>query len=128
MRSADVPRVPPGSVLLRVVADDASWIERVPRVPAGHVVPVTVDRPELARVPVDELVARGYRVRATIPAPFDGRGSVDLLVLPRLRRDHPGWWADACFVADRVFDLEMGPVRLLFTPTLRVHVDDLVPA
>jgi hypothetical protein len=128
MRIADVPRVPPGSVLLRVVADDASWIERVPPVPTGHVVPVTVDGPALARVPVDELVARGYRIRATVPAPMDGHGAVDLLVLPRLRSEHPGWWADACAAADRLFDLELGPVRLLFTPTLREHVHDLVPA
>lgn len=122
MLTAALPQVPPGSVILRLAADDVTWIDRLPVAPQA--VTVTVDRPELARVPVDELVAKGYRIAGVVPGALDADGAVDLLVPGALRTAHPTWWAAVCRSASRVLDLEMGPVRALLADALRAHAGD----
>lgn len=113
-----LPHITPGSVLLRLHAEDASWIDRLPAAPTA--VTVTVDRRRLADVPVDELVAKGYRIAGIVASGDDAPG-VDLLVPAATQASDPAWWTDVLRAADRAYDLDMGPARLLLAERLRVH-------
>lgn len=130
MLPLDLSPVPPGSLLVRVAAAGPAWIASVPALPRGAatVVSATVSDAALAEIPADELVARGYRLAGVVPAPLDLAGdAVDLLVPAALRETHPDWWAALLACADRAFDLDLGPVRVLLAPSLAAHLD-VVPA
>lgn len=126
MPTVDPSPLPPGALLVRLPASGPGWITSVPALPrdAGAVVTATVSHPSLAQVPTDELVARGYRIAGIVPVPLDLAGdAVDLLVPAGLRERHPGWWAELAGRAVRVYDLDLGPVRVLLTASLAAHLD-----
>lgn len=115
---------PPGAVLVRVRADSASWISRVPPVPAGELVTVSVSDPALREVPTAELLRSGYRIVGVHPwrAATDAHGAVDLLVTAPLVEQHPAWWRALLAVADRAFDLRLGPVQQVLGQEIALHL------
>jgi hypothetical protein len=126
MLTVDLSPLPPGALLVRLPASGPGWITSVPALPrdAGAVVTATVSHPSLARVPTDELVARGYRIAGIVPGPLDLTGdAVDLLIPAELREHQPAWWSELAGRAERAFDLDLGPVRVLLAPSLAAHLE-----
>lgn len=115
---------PPGAVLVRVRADGPSWIDRVPAVPAGHVVTVSVSDPTLRGVASEDLLRCGYRIVGVHPwrAATDGHAAVDLLVTAPLVEAAPAWWRALLAVADRAFDLRLGPVQRVLGQEIALHL------
>ncbi len=125
--------VPEGAVLVRVPASDRSWVRGLPAVPGGHVLTVTVSHPALLPVPVDALVAGGYRI-AGVPeragaehttggsSDVGGRSTVDVLVPVEVQERYPAWWRDLLGRADRAFDLRLGPVVRVLAAELALHL------
>lgn len=111
---------PLGAALVRLAADDASWVHRVPAVPAPHLLTATVHGRDLADVPSSDLAARGVRILAVHDA--DGQGHVDLVVPVALAQGQPQWFHDLLTTVDRAWDLRLGPVQALFGDTLAVHL------
>lgn len=119
------PAPPDGSVLVRVRSADRGWARRLPRVPDGLVLTVTVGDPSLLPVPVDDLVSGGYRVVGVAPHdPPLGR-HVDVLVPAHVRTAHPAWWRSLLVLAERAFDLRLGPVRSVLAAELELHLASL---
>lgn len=115
---------PPGAVLVRVRADTPSWIERLPVVPGRGIVTVSVSDPRLREVPDAALAHGGYRVVGVHPGrpATDGHGSVDLLVTSLLIESHPAWWRALLMIADRAFDLRLGPVQRVLGQEIVLHL------
>lgn len=115
---------PPGAVLVRVRADSPAWISRVPPVPGGAVVTVSVSDPPLREVPSADLLRCGYRIVGVHPwrAATDGHRTVDLLVTASLIQDQPAWWRQLLTVAERAFDLRLGPVQRVLGQELALHL------
>lgn len=115
---------PPGAVLVRVRADSPSWIHRVPAVPHGDTVTVSVSDASLREVTSADLLERGYRIVGVHPwrAATDGHGAVDLLVTAALIDRAPAWWQRLLGVADRAFDLRLGPVQRVLGQEIALHL------
>lgn len=115
---------PPGAVLVRVRADTPSWIDRLPPVPGRGVVTVSVSDPSLREVSSAALQRGGYRVVGVHPwrPATDGHGSVDLLVTSLLIESQPAWWHDLLVIADRAFDLRLGPVQRVLGQEIVLHL------
>ena len=115
------PATGAGDVLVRLRATDRAWAAALPPVPAGEVLTVTVGHPQLLPTPADDLVAGGYRI-VGVAATADPLGlSVDVLVPGHLRVGHPAWWERFAPLAERVFDLRLGPVQQLLAAQLADH-------
>lgn len=115
---------PPGAVLVRVRAGTPAWIREVPPVPDAQVVTVSVSDARLREVTSADLLACGYRIVGVHPwrAATDGHGAVDLLVTAPLIEAHPVWWRELLAVADRAFDLRLGPVQRVLGQELALHL------
>lgn len=113
---------PAGSALVRVEADGGEWIDRLPPVPAGHVVTVAVGCRAHRRVTDDALAATGYRVVGHQPD-TSLPSAVELLVPGALMAAEPSWWSRLLRVADQAFDLRLGPVQMVMGNHLPVHLD-----
>lgn len=115
---------PPGAMLVRVRADGPTWIDRVPSVPAGNVVTVSVSDPALREVASEDLLRCGYRIVGVHPwrAATDGHATVDLLVTAQLVESSPAWWRALLSVADRAFDLRLGPVQRVLGQEIALHL------
>ncbi len=115
---------PPGAVLVRVSADTPDWIDRLPAVPGRGVVTVSVSDPSLREVPSAALARSGYRVVGVHPwrPATDGHGSVDLLVTSLLIETQPAWWRELLMIADRAFDLRLGPVQRVLGQEIVLHL------
>lgn len=111
-----------GSVLVRVRASGPDWIARLPVVPADHVLTVTVGHPSLLPVPVDDLIAGGYRIVGAADEERSFGTCIDVFVPAQLRAQHPRWWGRLVETADRIFDLRMGPVRAVLGDELELHL------
>ena len=111
-------------MLVRVRADAPTWISAVPPVPAGEVVTVSVSDPGLRDVATADLLRCGYRIVGVHPwrAATDGHGTVDLLVTATLIEQHPRWWRELLAVADRAFDLRLGPVQQVLGQEIALHL------
>lgn len=118
------PATPPtdGSVLVRVTALDRTWPRRLPAVPGGLVLTVTVGHPDLLPVAVDDLVSGGYRIAGVASERRPVGRSVDVLVPAELRTAHPEWWARFGGQAERVFDLRLGPVLRVLAAEIDLHL------
>lgn len=107
---------------MRVPVRDTTWARTLPVVPTSQVLTVTVNDASLAPVPVDDLIAGGYRI-VGVAAPAEGtERCVDVLVPGELRAAHPAWWTQLRSLASHVFDLRMGPVRVVFGDELVRHL------
>jgi hypothetical protein len=111
-----------GAVIVRVTATDRAWAAGLPPVPDGRRLTVSVGHPSLLPVPIDELVARGYRIVGVAAEHRPIGLNVDVLVPPDLRAEQPGWWTALLERAERVFDLRLGPVRHVLAAELALHV------
>jgi hypothetical protein len=116
-----VPEITDSSVLVRIPAPDRSWAATLPAVPDDHVLTVTLGHPRLLRMPVDDLVAAGYRIAGVASEHRPIGDCVDVLVPESLRLLHPAWWRDLVHRADRVFDLRLGPVQQVLAAELALH-------
>lgn len=106
------------AVLVRLAANDRSWVASLPAVPGDRVLTVSVGRAGLLPVPAEELAARGYRV---VGVAHTLGPHVDVLVPLSLQSHHPTWWESMIRRAERVFDLRLGPVRLVLAEELQLH-------
>lgn len=122
MSARELPPPSDGSVLVRVRANGPDWISRLPVVPADRVLTVTVGHPCLLPVAADDLIAGGYRIVGATDEERSFGSCVDVFVPASLREDHPHWWRRLVDVADRVFDLRMGPVRAVLGEELELHL------
>lgn len=115
---------PPGAVLVRVRAETPAWLDRVPPLPRGHVVTVSVSDPTLRDVDPEALLRAGYRIVGVHPwrAATDGHGSVDMLVTSVVIESCPTWWRALLGVADRAFDLRLGPVQRVLGQEIALHL------
>jgi hypothetical protein len=111
-----------GAVLVRLAALDRTWATALPRVPDGRVLTVTVGHPDLVPVPADDLTAAGYRIAGVASARRPVGSTIDVLVPHDLRVRHPGWWRALAQHAIRIFDLRMGPVRVVLAAELELHL------
>lgn len=111
---------PAGGALVRVHADDGSWIDRLPPVPGSNVVTVSISDTAQRAVADRDLARSGYRIVGPQPRSRLPQG-VELLVSAELMAAEPGWWQALLEVADRAFDLRLGPVQLVMGNHLTVH-------
>ncbi len=118
----ELPSASDGSVLVRVRASGPGWITQLPVVPGDRTLTVTVGHPSLLPVPVDELIAAGYRIVGAADGERSFGPCVDIYVPAELRTGHPAWWRSMAEVADRVFDLRMGPVWTVLGEELELHL------
>lgn len=109
-------------MLVRIIASGHGWARRLPQVPDGRVLTVTVGHPALLPVPVDDLVGGGYRVVGVAPQDRPVGRHVDVLVPGDLRTEHPQWWRSFLAGAERVFDLRHGPVQRVLAAELDLHL------
>ncbi len=117
------PTIPTdGAVIVRLRAPDPGWISELPVVPDSRTLTVTVGRSDLLPVPVDELMVRGYRLVGVAAEHRPIGPTVDVMVPAGLREDEPEWWAQFESLAERVFDLRMGPVRFVLAAEIDVHL------
>jgi hypothetical protein len=114
-------RPPEGAVLVRVPAEGPEWAARLPVVPTATVLTVTVNDASLVPVPVDDLIAGGYRIVGVAGRDRPVR-CVDVLVPAALREAEPIWWEALRGMAARVFDLRMGPVLAVLGEELDRHL------
>lgn len=110
-----------GDVLVRVRVRDRNWAASLPAVPAGEPLTVSVGDPTLLPTPADDLVAGGYRIVGVASERASIGRSVDVLVPAALRHSYPGWWQRFAPLAERVFDLRLGPVRRILAGQLALH-------
>ncbi len=111
-----------GAVIVRLRAEDRGWIGELPVVPGARTLTVTVGRADLLPVPVEELLARGYRLVGVAAEHRPIGPTVDVLVPASLREEASDWWEQLEPLAERVFDLRMGPVRLVLAAEIDVHL------
>ena len=116
------PRVPDGAVLVRVRAQGPEWAARLPPAPTRQVLTVTVGHPSLLPVPVDDLISGGYRIVGVASSERPVGACVDVLVPGELRTQAPEWWARMAGLAERIFDLRMGPVWTVLGAELELHL------
>ncbi len=109
-----------GAVLVRVPVADDSWAALLPTPPAGHSLTVSAGHPSVA--PCAETVeARGYRFAGVLdPVGRSGR-CVDIMVPGEVRTRFPDFVTQLTALADRVFDLRMGPVLHVLAAELALH-------
>lgn len=122
MTAQEHPRVPDGTVLVRLRADGTDWASRLPIAPTHQVLTVTVGDPSLLPVPVDDLITAGYRIVGVASSDQSFGACVDVLVPAELRERAPEWWAEISRLADRIFDLRMGPVWHVLGNELELHL------
>ena len=111
-----------GAVIVRLRAPDRTWISELPVVPGSRTLTVTVGRADLLPVPVEELMSRGYRLVGVAAEHRPIGPTVDVLVPADLRESEPQWWQQLEPLSERVFDLRMGPVRMVLAAEIDVHV------
>jgi hypothetical protein len=111
-----------GAVLVRLAARDRSWAASLPPVPEDRVLTVTVGHPDLVPVPADDLVGAGYRIAGVASARRPVGFTIDVLVPRDLRCGHPAWWRALARQSLRIFDLRMGPVRVVLAAELELHL------
>lgn len=114
------PRPSAGPVIVRIDANAHDWTLGLPSLPGGQLVGVTVGDVSL-REDAEALALRGYDLIDVVAGRRPGRHA-DLLVTAALRDEHPRWFSALLLVADRVFDLDFGPVRLVLHDELLAHL------
>lgn len=118
-RRASSP-APRGAVLVRLRLTDPADLDRLPPVPQPRTCSVTVNLVDVEALPLDELRSRGYRVAAFANARADAAPCADVLV-PAPLATNDAWFGPLVAVAERVFALDLGPVRRVFADELAVH-------
>jgi hypothetical protein len=119
---------PADGVLLRIPVGAGTLGAQLPPVPDGHAVTVSFTSVAAAARHAEALEARGYRVVGIHPpGPMRGGEAADLLVTAALIDAAPGWWRQLARLAERAFDLSLGPVGAVFGDILRLHLRPVRP-
>ena len=115
-------RAADGPVLVRVDASGDDWLLGLPSLPDAARIGVTVGDAALLR-DGDALALRGYDLVQVVPGRRPGMHA-DLLVPAALREAHARWFSALLLVADRVFDLRVGPVQIALHAELMAHLPE----
>lgn len=109
---------PPGAAIVRLHGAGPDWLERVPAVPAPHLLTVTTTTPGQRDVTSALLAGRGYRIAGMLrsEAPH-----VDILVPIMVAQTEADFFRQLLRVADRAFDLRLGPVQAFLGPAIAGH-------
>lgn len=109
----------PGA-LLRVSVREG-WEKRLPRVPAGLTVTVSLSSDAANAAHGAALRFLGYRVVDPSGIGVAGADVADFVVPALAATEHRAWWRALGDRADRTYPLAFGPVLLLLGPALRPH-------
>ena len=112
--------VPAGSLLVRLPVDLATSVQALPAPPPRCTVTATVADGAADPTTAQVLAERGYRFAGELSTTPHGR--IDLLITPELRAAAPGWWREVVTRAERVYDLEMGPVQRVLAGAIETHL------
>lgn len=110
-----------GDVLVRLPARDAAWPTTLPAAPAGHLLTLTLGHPSLLPGPESAALPHGYRLVGVASERRPIGRSVGIYVPATLRTLHPAWWRSLLDQAERVFDLQLGPVQRVLAAELALH-------
>ncbi len=118
-----------GAALVRLhTRGVAQLLDELPRYHAKHPVTLSVDGFDLDHQTAASLTAHGYTVAGRCPhLRRDVRASVDLLVTRDARAAAPHWWSQVRGQATKIYDLRMGPVRVVLDNELNLHLSALAP-
>ncbi|MEX2487242.1 MAG: hypothetical protein WD377_06465 [Nitriliruptoraceae bacterium] len=113
-----------GAVLVRVISrPQLSLTDELPVRRVGPPATITIDGFDLPTDQQGELEALGYRLAGRCRHPRrDLRATIDVLVTGAHRTTDPAWWTALRGRAERIYDLGMGPVRLVLADELDVHL------
>lgn len=115
------PPVTDGDVLVRLPARDAAWPATLPAAPAGHLLTLTLGHVSLLPGAEDAGLPAGYRLVGVASETRSIGRTVGIYVPARVRNDHPDWWRSLLYRAERVFDLQLGPVQRVLAAELALH-------
>lgn len=121
MTSTLPPPVTDGDVLVRLPARDAAWPATLPAAPAGRVLTLTLGHPSLLPGLESAALPAGYRLVGVASERRPIGRSVDIYVPVSVRKHHPHWWRSLLNQAERVFDLQLGPVQRALAAELALH-------
>lgn len=110
----------PGGLLVRLPLGDGLDLDRLPAVPAPRTCTVTVNLTDADALPVADLADRGYAVGSFANVRADAAPCADVLV-PAPLATNDAWLAPLVAAADRVYALDLGPVRRVFADELAAH-------
>ncbi len=109
-----------GAALVRIHVDGPHAIQALPAMNPPWELTVALGGPELL-VHHDELSRRGYRIVDVADEPA-ARNQLDVFVSAAFRASEAATWRTLHALAERVFDLRMGPVRLLLARQVAHHL------
>lgn len=116
-----VAPLPPDGVLLRIAVVHGHWAERLPPVPEGDTVTVSLSSATALDEHADALELLGYRVVGVQPAAADA-GVAHFLLAQALVEAHPTFWRTLADQSQHAYSLAHGPVRARFSALLRAHL------
>lgn len=115
------PTVSDGDVLVRLPARDTAWPATLPAAPAGHLLTLTLGHPSLLPEPDGAALPAGYRLVGVASERRPVGRSVGIYVTATVRSQHPDWWRSLLDQAERVFDLQLGPVQRVLAAEIALH-------
>ena len=105
---------------MRIAARDRTWPDALPVTPKGVQLTVTLGHPKLS--PIDDVAQdRGYHVVGVAAGHRPIGACVDIWVPQAVMSHHGTFVAKFRPVAERVFDLRLGPVRFALAQELALH-------
>ena len=115
------PSLAEGDVLVRLPARTSAWVATLPRAPEGERLTVTLGHPDLMPRDPSSVVDAGYRIVGAASDRHPIGATIDVYVPAAVREAHPAWWQLLHSLAERVFDLRLGPVQLVLANELELH-------
>ncbi len=109
-----------GAALVRIQVMGPHAARALPSVNPPHELTVSLGSPEML-AHHDELAQRGYRIVDVADEPT-AHGRLDVFVPAAFRASDAATWQELYALAERVFDLRMGPVRLLLARQVAHHL------
>lgn len=105
---------------MRIGARDRDWPLLLPAAPKNVRLTVTLGHPKLC--PLDTVAQeRGYTVVGVAAGHRPIGACVDVWLPPAVLTRHADWVGSFRDLADRVFDLRLGPVRFALADELAMH-------
>jgi hypothetical protein len=107
-------------VLVRIAARDRNWPALLPATPKNVHLTVTLGHPNLCPID-DEAFERGYRIVGVASGHRPIGACVDVWLPQFVLTRHAEWASPFRTLAERVFDLRLGPVRFALEHELALH-------
>lgn len=105
---------------MRIGARDRDWPELLPITPKNLRLTVTLGHPKLCPI-TDTAETRGYTVVGVASGHRPIGACVDVWLPQFVLTRHADWVREFRSLAERVFDLRLGPVRFALGPELAMH-------